>query len=237
MKGILEVLDELYQQVHTEFTRQDNRAARRLAQDRDIAAADGQCTGLEKAMNFIATKRREIEQESQKDTATYVVQNTPILENTLRYAKVMELLKAGKKVKVNRNYTGLQIPMLTLNYSGGRKVSLDLSCCESHNFETYPVDSAGEVLESISVTGYGLTSRCNRIEYIFANGQMNRLFAHLEDGRDVDYDLCILDMWGTDGEYQPEPTQSVTIEFMPYTISTTSGNYGLAMKSEIAQFP
>lgn len=59
---ILPILDDLYAQVEYEFQRQDNRAERRLQQNRDCSAADGQAYGLEKAMKIIDAKRQEIKE-------------------------------------------------------------------------------------------------------------------------------------------------------------------------------
>lgn len=42
------------------------------------------------------------------------------------------------------------------------------------------------------------------IEYIYTNPQFNRMFAHLEDGRDVDYNLSLMDIfWNKFIEYVP----------------------------------
>lgn len=212
---VIGVLDNLHSEIKAEFNKQDRRADKRLEQGKDVAGADGQCDGLEKALKCIEAKIQEIRgiRASNLDSnETYMVKNTPITDETLKFAQMMELLRAGKKVKVkNRCYTGLQIPHLKLKGTDGTEQSLELVCCESHNHETYTIDNPLN-LESISVVAYGMTSRCDEIEYVYSNPQMNRLTAHLKNGKEVDYDFNILSVWSAfDGEWE-EPRE-VTLQF------------------------
>lgn len=62
----LAILDDLYATVEEEFRRQDNRAEKRLNQGKDCSAADGQATGLEKALKIIDVKRQEIKEGLKK---------------------------------------------------------------------------------------------------------------------------------------------------------------------------
>lgn len=53
------------------------------------------------------------------------------------------------------------------------------------------------------------------IEYIYTNPQFNRMFAHLEDGRNVDYDLSFMDIfWNHFIEYVPAqpPKKKMTLD-------------------------
>lgn len=212
MKDAVQVLEELREEIHKEFEHQDARADRRLEQGKCVSGADGQCTGLEKALKFIESKLRDLRIDAQNDTAVYMVRNTPIKDETLKFAQMMELLHAGKRVRVkNRCYTGLYVPHLKFADGMGYNETLKLDCCRDHDYGTIKLSKPMKV-DSVAVIGYEFTGQADKIEYVYANPQMNRLFAHLENGKDVDYDFDILSVWSAfDGEWE-EPRR-VTLQF------------------------
>lgn len=144
---------------------------------------------------------------------------------TNKFANMMKLLRAGKKVKIEHKcYTGLQIPTIKLTNELGATKTLELKCCGSHKFESYGIPVFNGLTE-VSVVSYGMNSRCDKIEYIYANPQMNRLFAHLEDGRDVDYNFSILDViyQSSVEEYEePQEMREVNLEF--FKVNDESGH-------------
>ena len=196
MKTTTQVLEELREEIHEQFTKYDDY-----------------CSGLGKALGMVENKLMEAKCEMADSPREVSLQ---IPAEVGKYAQMMKLLKAGKKVKIEHKcYTGLQIPTIKLTNELGVTKTLDLKCCESHKFESYEIPPFEGVTE-ISVVGYGITSRCDKIEYIYANPQMNRLFAHLEDGRDVDYDFNILDVayQSSVEEYEePQEMREVNLEF------------------------
>lgn len=201
MKTTIQVLKELQKEIHEQFTKDDDYCYDRYR------------SGLSKALEMVENKLMEAKCEKNIIPCDFSLQ---IADEVSKYAQMMKLLKAGKKVKIeHRCYTGLQIPIIKLTNELGATETLELECCESHKFESYEIPLFNGVTE-VSVVGYEMTSRCDKIEYIYANPQMNRLFAHLEDGRDVDYNFNILDVayQGSIEEYEePQEMREVNLEF------------------------
>lgn len=104
----LQVLEEVREDIHKEFNRQDSRADRRLEHGRCVAGADGQCTGLEKALKIVENKIRELKITSGVTTIYYMVQAYH-REVDVEYSRHLypAYLTSYDKVKGGKNF-GLQ---------------------------------------------------------------------------------------------------------------------------------
>jgi len=116
----------------------------------------------------------------------------------------MGLLRSGKKVIWNRIYTGSPVPTIKVEGENGVSDYFELECVGELKFETYMTEKPVHKLETVSIVSYG-NHVYKKIEYVYSNPQMNRTFAHLEDGTDVGYNLSLIDFWSAyGGEYKPE---------------------------------
>lgn len=124
------------------------------------------------------------------------------------YEWVMKMLHEGKKLKLkNLNYVYSSIPGIKVVGTDGTSDTFDLDCISTGTYDEYLVEKPINHVDSISVVSY-TGGNAVPIEYIYANPQMNRLFAHLANGEDVDYDLNILDLSCVEGEYKGIPAIS-----------------------------
>lgn len=124
------------------------------------------------------------------------------------YEWVMNMLHEGKKLKLkNLNYVYSSIPGIKVVGADGTSDTFDLDCISTGTYDEYLVEKPINHVDSISVVSY-TGGNAVPIEYIYANPQMNRLFAHLANGEDVDYDLNILDLSCVEGEYKGIPAIS-----------------------------
>ena len=124
------------------------------------------------------------------------------------YEWVMKMLHEGKKLKLkNLNYVYSSIPGIKVVGADGASDTFDLDCISTGTYDEYLVEKPINHVDSISVVSYTVGNAVP-IEYIYANPQMNRLFAHLANGEDVDYDLNILDLSCVEGEYKGIPAIS-----------------------------
>lgn len=124
------------------------------------------------------------------------------------YEWVMKSLCEGKKLKLkNLNYVYSSIPGIKVVGADGTSDTFDLDCISTGTYDEYLVEKPINHVDSISVVSY-TGGNAVPIEYIYANPQMNRLFAHLANGEDVDYDLNILDLSCVEGEYKGIPAIS-----------------------------
>ena len=131
-----------------------------------------------------------------------------------KFAEAYELLKQGKKVQVNMNYVYPSIPTIKLKDFNGKVEGLvKLDCIPETKFGKYTIESDIPLVDEVSVISYS-SGKCKKIKYIYANPQMNRLFAVLEDGTEEDFKWSMLDMWWSyEGEYIPEtPLESVKVK-------------------------
>ena len=124
------------------------------------------------------------------------------------YEWVMKMLREGKKLKLkNLNYVYSSIPGIKVVGTDGTSDTFDLDCISTGTYDEYIVEKPINQVDSVSVVSYKVGNSVP-IEYIYANPQMNRLFAHLANGEDVDYDLSILDLSCVEGEYKGIPSIS-----------------------------
>lgn len=132
-----------------------------------------------------------------------------------KLVEILTLLSEGKKLKVNQRFVYPPTPMMNVIHDGGIKDFVELTGIPLSKFGDYSPERKGVVLESLTISGYS-DGISKKIEYVYANPQMNRLFAHLEDGTEEDYDWSILDIYsGYQGEYV-EPV-TIRLEFISYT--------------------
>lgn len=219
MRASIETLESIQTEIQKEIKAIEGREP--TADIIKTVQNNSQIAGLNKSLIYIDKKiedlKLEICMELGENESDEPVKELSIPE---RFDKLIRLLREGKKVKINRNYVGSQVPHIKLNFKCGYE-TIKLDCCETHEFNNYKVHT-GYPIDSISVVGYGVTGKCVKIEYIYANSQMNRLFAHLEDGRDVDYSLCILDIWAVGEEPEVVGTTEATLQF--FQLSDQIGN-------------
>ena len=135
------------------------------------------------------------------DLIQKVISNKNYEKPTSRYEKIIENLLWGKKLKIEKlKYVYPSIPSIKVVGLNNVEDTLELDCIPKGEFETYMVEKPVEPLDSVTVTSYR-SGDAVPIEYIYANPQMNRLFAHLANGEDVDYSLSILDVNRVGDEY------------------------------------
>lgn len=140
--------------------------------------------------------------------------------------EALTLLKAGKKIKVDRNFVYPPTPMMQVGYGGTQEI-IDLTEVPLRKPGDYSPDH-NVTLDTLKIVGYS-DGICKRIEYVYANPQMNRLFAHLEDGTEEDYKLSIIDLWGSyKGEYI-EPVK-VILRFYGYVDGVGTQCYSKELK-------
>ena len=138
-----------------------------------------------------------------------------IKESSDKLMEILTLLSEGKKIKVNKRFCYPLTPIMNIVHDGGIKDMVELTGVPLRKFGDYSPERKRVVLEALTISGYG-TSISKNIEYVYANPQMNRLFAVLEDGTKEDYDWSILDIYsGYAGEYI-EPV-TIRLEFISYT--------------------
>ena len=134
-------------------------------------------------------------------------------DGTMSYQLVMDMLRQGKRVGVkNLCYSDRAVPTIKIKDNNGDCDVFDLDCLATNGFDTYIVEKPLDCPDEVSIISYN-ASHTTEIEYLYANPQMNRLTAHLIDGREVEYSLNILDIHHVTGEYLPEPTQTVKLTF------------------------
>lgn len=220
MRASIEILESIRIETQKEI-----KAIERREPTADVIKTvqnNSQIEGLSKILTYIDKKIEDLQLEICMELGENE-SDEPVKELSIpeKFDKLIKLLREGKKVKIhNRNYVGLQVPHIKLQFKCGEE-NIKLDCCETHEFNNYKVQT-GYPIDSISVAGYSVSSKCVKIEYIYANPQMNRLFAHLEDGRDVDYSLCILDIWAVGKEPEVVGTIEATLQF--FRLSDQIGN-------------
>lgn len=213
------VISVLKEKISKKLERQNQRADRRLQQNKCTAGADGQCIGLEKAINILEEYQKSIADFSKSYTFSDAT-----LQAALKFAQAYELLKQGKKIKVGMCYVHSDIPIIKLKGQDGKSEdTISMDCISKNKFDTYLVERDVPMLDEVSVVGYG-SGAAEKIEYVYANPQMNRLFAVLKDGTTEDYSWNMLNMWSFEGEYEPETTMvPVEMEFYSNFVDSATG--------------
>lgn len=175
------ILKELQDSIQHELDKQDARADKRMSIGKDCTGADGQAQGLEKALGMIVSKIDTL-QHSPARWAEQVAQTC---------FEACELLEAGKKVAIHRNYY-TETPKITLTGRDGEVDEFTLDCVPTGKCETYGVEKPINLVDTVSISGYEETSQ--PIKYIYSNPQVNRVIAHLADGSEVPYCFDIIDI-------------------------------------------
>lgn len=144
----------------------------------------------------------EITMDVVDDLIQKVISNKNYEKSTAtKYEKVIENLMWGKRLKIEKlKYVYPSTPYIKVVGLNNEEDTLELDCIPKGEFETYMVEKPVEPLDSVTVTSYK-SGDAVPIEYIYANPQMNRLFAHLANGEDVSYSLSILDVNRVGDEY------------------------------------
>ena len=203
---IIEVLSQVRNEVEQELTRQNLRGDNRHKNGKSTLQVDGHCDGLEKAVKIIEAKEEEI----QGIRTQRPPQN---VDEIVKFTEMMELLRAGKKVAVKDRRYGSSIPTIKVTGTNGNTDNIPLDCCCYNDFDSYMPEQNISSLDTVSVVSYE-SGKSSLIEYVYANHQMNRLFAHLENGKEVDYDFSVLDVWGAyGGEWKEPEMREVTLTF------------------------
>lgn len=118
----------------------------------------------------------------------------------------LDLLSQGKNLKVEGlSYVYRKAPTIKLTGENGVEDHFELSCVSDETFERYLPEKYIDNLTEVAVVGYE-AGETVPIEYIYANPQMNKLFAHLSNGHNVDYSLSILDINHIVGEFTGLPS-------------------------------
>ncbi len=124
---------------------------------------------------------------------------------TQKFQECMDLLKNGKKIVWNQRYVYGQVPMITLlGRNPSQTDSFELDCISKNTFEKYCVETQITDVDEVHVVGYS-SRDSSLILYVFANPQMNRTFAQLENGDCVDFKLGLIDFWSAYGGEYAEP--------------------------------
>lgn len=138
----------------------------------------------------------------------------------MEYREIMDLLRQGKKLVCNQNYLFKDIPMIRIEFADGTIVRSSLNPVAKGTFGECSISSnmyGNHGIKSISVNGYS-SSTSIKVKYIYANKQMNTLYAMLEDNHEVLYPLSILDTWTVTGEYK-EPELELALNISEMTVS------------------
>lgn len=133
--------------------------------------------------------------------------------HTYSYEQICKQLREGKKLKVRLMYGHPSVPTIKVTSQDGTTDSFDLDCVRNREVEDYEVEKPINQLTTVSVVSYkrgGVTP----IQYIYVDPHMKRLFAHLENGKDVPYDLNILDLNRVVGEYKNSPVKVRAVFFI-----------------------
>ena len=207
---ILEVLSQVRLEVEQELTKQNLRGDNRHKDNKSTLAVDGQCDGLEKAMKIIETKEEYIRGIRTERTEAILTEN---MSEVQKFMEMMELLRAGKKVAIDKRYCEPPIPTIKVIGVNGVSDDIPLDCCGKRDYNSYIPEQNISPLEEVKVISY-TSGNSQKIEYIYTNPQGNRLYAHLEDGRDVDYDFSVIDVWHAyKGEYVPPKMREIELVF------------------------
>lgn len=118
----------------------------------------------------------------------------------------VDMLSQGKKLKVRGlNYLYGKVPTIKLTGENGVEDRFELDCISKGTFDQYLPEKFIDSVAEVAIVSYGVGESVP-IEYIYANPQMNRLFAHLSNGHEVDYSLSILDINHIVGEFTGLPS-------------------------------
>lgn len=135
----------------------------------------------------------------------------------MEYREIMDLLRQGKKLVCSKEYLFKDIPHICIELKDGSEVKAVLDHVAKGTFGECKLYNGDEdKIQSVSVIGYS-TGPNSRIKYIYANKQMDTLYAMLEDGKEVLYPLSILDRWTVHGEYE-EPTSEPELDIAKMTV-------------------
>lgn len=209
------VLDSLEKHVRKELEKQDKRANKRMKQGRDCSAADGQCTALDRVLEMLPEIQAEVTAAfSRLDTEEEQFPES-MIGAFMNFSRAYKLLKEGKKIKVNMNFVYPSIPTLTFTSRDGvSSDQFEIDCIPKNEFETYMAEKPVPMLDTVAVTSYR-NGEAKKIRYVYANPQMNRLFAVLEDGTTEDFKWSILDLCSFEGEYIEQDV--IRVEFLGFT--------------------
>lgn len=127
-----------------------------------------------------------------------------IKEKVRKYNKIMKLLSEGKKIKVKPELKYVCKGAPIMKFTGQDKQSFDefeIDCIPLEELETYCVEQSIPMLDEVSVTGY-TPEEHHRIQYIYADSSMTQMYAVLNTGVTVPFQLSILDVDYFDREYR-----------------------------------
>lgn len=149
-----------------------------------------------------------------------------------KFNMIISLLKQGKKLAVkDLQYSDRAVPTIKIKDIDGDTDVFDLDCLATNGFDSYIVEEPLGQPDEVSIISYN-APHTTKIEYLYANSQMNCLMAHLEDGREVDYKLSILDVFHVTGEYLPEPTQVIHLTFFQQ-----ASRWNRAVDAKVVEYP
>lgn len=127
---------------------------------------------------------------------------------TEKYNRLITQLAQGERVAVNDlQYTYPPVPVIRVASSKNMYDDIPLDCVADGGLDVYMPEKPIKNLDTVSVIGYQEPRRAN-IQYIYSDHNLDKVYAHLDTGEDVEYSLSIADIWKVGETFEGIPALS-----------------------------
>jgi hypothetical protein len=115
------------------------------------------------------------------------------------FARVYNLLVSGKKVRISKRvYMEAEVPTIVLKGDNGTVQEIELDCLNNHDFCRFPVNN-NHYISEVEIVSYR-KAEPHAIKYIYL-AQGSRLMAVLDNGKETECTLNLMDICSMCGEY------------------------------------